>query len=83
MPRRPVLRTACEAVGLNISTYWKRRRAGMSHDEALTTPVRVSLSRAASAKAAWDRRRQAEASKAVTEQTINQLLRNWRRVSDT
>jgi hypothetical protein len=82
MPRKPVLRDACAKVGLATSTYWKRRRSGMSHEEALAMPVLPSRARAASARAAVDRRMQEEAKHEADVRLINRVLRSWRLIRD-
>jgi hypothetical protein len=82
VPRKPVLRDACAKVGLATSTYWKRRRSGMSHEEALTMPVLPSRARAAACRASIDRRMQEEADHEFNVRLVNKMLRSWRLTRD-
>lgn len=42
-PKPGSIRAACAAAGLDASTYYTRRSRGMSHEEALSTPVRAEV----------------------------------------
>jgi hypothetical protein len=69
-----VLREACAKAGVSVPCYWKRRRKGMTHEEALNTPVLSSNSKA------WhDQRRQRERDQEASITQVNQLLRAWKR----
>lgn len=82
MPRKPVLRDACAKVGLATSTYWRRRRSGMSHEEALAKPVVLSPAQVAAYRAATEKRKQENADHESNVRLVNKMLRSWRLTRD-